>query len=927
MKKLRQVLAHATRGRGHAAVVVGPAGIGKTSLLKAASQYGSEIGMTPLLAKANDLEEAYPFGVTLQLLDPLLRSLDEADRDSLFTGSAQLVQRLFQHRTGPKVPGADTEFATLHGIYWLIANLAERSPLVLLVDDAQWLDAPSMRMLSFLVRRLDRLPVAVVLSARTGPYPMTQTVEALVGPHAHVVPKPLTAHGVASVLSARLPNLRADLVDACLHSTGGNPFYLQALIYELQRNPVSSDAPSVDACLAPTGAARTLRSRLQTFPRVAQRLAEAVSVLSGEPTLQDASAVAELTRDTATTAMSLLCSLDVLTSVPHGRVTFVHPIVRAAIHDQLDSTCRGELHRRAARMRLDSNAPVTHVAAHLLHCPPDTVGDAATVLEAAASQALDDGAPELAATYLRRALDETSGPAHRARLAAALGRAATRAGSALAESDQRSAMDLATSPEDKALIASDLAELLLTMGRSRDAIDALVVRAEACAADNRTVAQRLTSEALAIGDIDLAVRAEAIERVRGLRMDVVVGQGQCVDALELAHRATQVTMSCGSAKTAARLARDALSKSQVPPTEGLERQLFSLLCYLLMCADEFEEAERHLDATIEASRSAGSATGYATASAWRSIVAMRRGDLRLAEEQASNSLEVAAHMDLHQVDALALMALCLILVERGDAERASKEYTRASLPLTNLSGFMQAAVLHARANIRSAQGDNAGSLIDNRRVGESLTGVGLDNPACFAWRSAAAVDLFACGDVEAARELATAELGLARRWGAPRSVGLALRTLARVSNAEDQLGLLQTAAKELEASPARLEHGRILIALGASLRRSGSRVESRRVLRLGLDLAAECGADGDAKQARSELRIAGGRPRSSAKTPGPMKLTASEQRVARLAAQGKSNPAIAQELFLSAKTVEMHLSSAYRKLDIHSRADLPHSQL
>ena len=254
-------------------------------------------------------------------------------------------------------------------------------------------------------------------------------------------------------------------------------------------------------------------------------------------------------------------------------------------------------------------------------------------------------------------------------------------------------------------------------------------------------------------------------------------------------------MSCGSAKTAARLARDALSKSEVPPTEGLERQLFSLLCYLLMCADEFEEAERPLDPRsrllVQQVQPRDTPRRLHGGASWP-CVGVTSGSPR---NKRPTVLEVAAHMDLHQVDALALMALCLILVERGDAERASKEYTRASLPLTNLSGFMQAAVLHARANIRSAQGDNAGSLIDNRRVGESLTGVGLDNPACFAWRSAAAVDLFACGDVEAARELATAELGLARRWGAPRSVGLALRTLARVSNAEDQLGLLQTAAK------------------------------------------------------------------------------------------------------------------------------------
>ncbi|HEV2777181.1 MAG TPA: helix-turn-helix transcriptional regulator, partial [Solirubrobacteraceae bacterium] len=125
----------------------------------------------------------------------------------------------------------------------------------------------------------------------------------------------------------------------------------------------------------------------------------------------------------------------------------------------------------------------------------------------------------------------------------------------------------------------------------------------------------------------------------------------------------------------------------------------------------------------------------------------------------------------------------------------------------------------------------------------------------------------------------------------------------------------------LAQSPARLEEARARVALGGALRRDGHRVESREPLREGYELARRCGADALAETARSELRASGIRLRREALT-GAAALTASEQRIAEMAAGGLSNPEIAQELFVTVKTIEMHLTHVYRKLDIGRRAQL-----
>ncbi len=170
--------------------------------------------------------------------------------------------------------------------------------------------------------------------------------------------------------------------------------------------------------------------------------------------------------------------------------------------------------------------------------------------------------------------------------------------------------------------------------------------------------------------------------------------------------------------------------------------------------------------------------------------------------------------------------------------------------------------------------------------------------------------------------MAADELRRAESFGAPRAIGVALRALALVGPPAERSERLEAALAVLAPSPARLEHARVLVDLGATLRAAGQRTAAKEPLLEGLALAARCGARTLERRARAELAATGVRPRTTERA-GADSLTPSERRVAELAAAGGTNREIAQTLFVTEKTVETHLGRAFRKLDISSRRQLP----
>jgi DNA-binding CsgD family transcriptional regulator len=189
------------------------------------------------------------------------------------------------------------------------------------------------------------------------------------------------------------------------------------------------------------------------------------------------------------------------------------------------------------------------------------------------------------------------------------------------------------------------------------------------------------------------------------------------------------------------------------------------------------------------------------------------------------------------------------------------------------------------------------------------------------YRSTLALALAQLGENEEARRLAAEEVELSRAWGTPRAIGVSLRAAGVVAGKEDMVRLLGQAVGVLERSESRLEHARALVDLGAALRRNGKQSQGRARLEQGMDLAHCCGAETLVARAIQELELAGARPRRAALR-GRDSLTPAELRAAEMAATGMSNKEIAQALFVTLRTVEMHLSNAYGKLGISSRREL-----
>jgi DNA-binding CsgD family transcriptional regulator len=239
------------------------------------------------------------------------------------------------------------------------------------------------------------------------------------------------------------------------------------------------------------------------------------------------------------------------------------------------------------------------------------------------------------------------------------------------------------------------------------------------------------------------------------------------------------------------------------------------------------------------------------------------------------------------------------------------------------SGSLTAAVLRfGRGRLRVAEGRTKEGLEDLLAVGALATRALVTCPSYLPWRSEAALAHLALGEQEPARRLAEEELELARRFTAPRALGVALRAAGLVKGGRDGERLLRESVDALERADATLERARALTDLAALLRRSNRRTEARELLRSALEIAHRAGARPLAARAETELRATGARPRRVVLS-GLESLTASEHRVAELAGQGMTNREIAQALFVTARTVEGHLTSVFRKLRIESRDELP----
>jgi DNA-binding CsgD family transcriptional regulator len=412
---------------------------------------------------------------------------------------------------------------------------------------------------------------------------------------------------------------------------------------------------------------------------------------------------------------------------------------------------------------------------------------------------------------------------------------------------------------------------------------------------------------------------------RPLARDAAARLRERVDAGEdgaamLATVAAEMAMAGESATRVAELAKRVLERPS-DPGESMGDWTFMIALRSLTVTEELELVMRVLDQAIDAASRRGAANELGFLLAFRSDAASRRGAILDAEADARSAYAFALESEWLSGLPASVAFLVTALIERGELEEAAQVVDAAGLaaPAAALPDhYTMHLLLLARGRLRIAAGALDDGLADLLECGRRQTAIGELNPSLTPWRSEMAPALLLTREPEEARRLCAEELALARGFGAPRAIGMALRA---AGVAEGDVALVREAAALLARSPARLEHARALADLGDLLERDGARPEACDVLREALEVAHRCGASALEERLLAALRAAGARPRRPVLS-GPDALTASERRVAELAGSGMTNREIAESLFVTVRTVEFHLNHSYRKLGIDSRAKL-----
>jgi DNA-binding CsgD family transcriptional regulator len=356
--------------------------------------------------------------------------------------------------------------------------------------------------------------------------------------------------------------------------------------------------------------------------------------------------------------------------------------------------------------------------------------------------------------------------------------------------------------------------------------------------------------------------------------------------------------------------------------ESMPSVAISCAATALMFAEYDTDVDRFFEAMMEASKRRGELVTLSNMLCFRGLALAQRGDLEAAIEDLRESDELVHYLPSQQGAIYFHSYLADVHTNRGELEEAERSLAALGLSEEVAESGHLIFFLGARGWLRYARRDFAGAASDFERLGRCMELFDMRNPAVLAWRSHLALALFGLERRDEALELAREEVELARVWGAPRPVGVALRTLGIAEGGSEGIETLRASLSVLEGSTAKLERGRTLVELGSAVRRANSRAEARELLKSGLDLAVRSGAQPLIARAEEELAATGARPRRRLLS-GVESLTASERRVARFAANGLSNKDIAQALFVTTKTVEVHLSNVYRKLGIGSRNELP----
>jgi tetratricopeptide (TPR) repeat protein len=856
--------------RGGLLAIAGPAGLGKTSLMREVRTRAAARGCTVLSARGGDQEQQVAFHVARQLLQPRLAGGTDAEvRETL--GSWYGI-------VGPALglctadgPAPDPQ-GLRDGLDWVLTHLAvQLAPAVLVLDDAHWADPQSLNWLAAFAPRADELDLLIVVAYR--PDELPPGAEAFRGLPGRAGNRPI---GLEPLTEAAIAQLVRDAVGAhaddafcreCWSVTSGNPFEAVELTAKVLDRGLRPDGASAhllrDLAAAVKGAG--LITRLERLGPATVRLAWAAAVLGTEVRPALAATVAGLGREAAADCADRLREARILTG--SRTLEWVHPLIATAVYRAIPDAVRVALHGQAAWAVVDAGLGPTAAARHLLETHPE--GDPWVVhqLRAAAREMLRAGAPEAARSLLARALREPPPPDERAAVLYELGCSSQLLEPSTTVNHLRAALEEPIDdPELRDGILFRLSQCLAHSDRLSEAAE--VVGHAARTATSARTRLRMQSEQF-MWDAFRADEPDSPSRSRRLTRlaDRLTGR-DLTERYIIGLRAWDATLRGEHTSTVLRHAGRALEGGLpwADDSRGFEVPVLVAMTYVY--ADRPDRAEELFETGIadferQGWRGAHLSFGYLL----HGYLRYRCGRLAEAEALARDGLRLADRVGRGTpVQWYSVAVLVQILLARGRTEEATAlaaEYAFRE-PFPAAVTFPDAQAVHGELLL--ARGLHQEAAAELSAVGRRLDPRGMRNPAWCPWQ----LDLALAERHHAprqARRNALDAVARARQFGADSAIGQALRVAAEVVGDTDEgLRLLAEAVDRLTGSPSAYQLACALVAHGAALRRTGAATAAAGELDRGLAAAVDCGADGLAERARAEIAALLPRPGAAPRT-------------------------------------------------------------
>jgi DNA-binding NarL/FixJ family response regulator len=940
MELLRSELSEVRSGRSKFLVVTGEAGIGKTRLLDELVATANEDGFLALRGRGSEFETERPFGLYADALDAYLASLDsralerlEADR---LGALAAVFPSLHTLDSAVEYPATVTErFRAHHAVRDLLERLAARRPILLVLDDMHWADGASLELTSYLLRNPPQGEVLVALAMRAGQgtSALSASIGAFVGmPDLETIDlQPLDVDTVRELVV----DAESVDVDEVLRLSGGNPFYA----LQLARSGLHHGVIEGSGLEVPPQVAAAITVELEGLSPLARSVVEAASVAGDPFELDLAAAVADRPEEEVLEGIDVLLSRDLLrdTEVPR-RFQFRHPIVHRAVYASCPPSVKVSCHRRVvdalSRRGVPASALATHVEQSARH------GDMASVavLRRAAEEAAPK-APTSSVRWLTAALRILPADAPGSERIALLSQLAASQGvlghfsdalDTLEECLQLAGESEGSSDVELVVRCAEMEQLLGRHGESRTRLERAYERLpHPTSRAGVSLLVALTAASLYLSDQDRMLEwgRLAVEAAKGVGDQAFLGAAlaayamgaafagretlafeqhdRCADLVDdLADEIIVSRLDSLSNLTMAELYLDrhvlgcahggrALELARSTGQTHLLPTLTPILGMSLAMAGEMRRSAEVLDDAIEAARLVGDAQGLCMNLFNRELAAVMAGDIDTALAAGGESLALARTVDNGVITAFAGAIHAQALLESGDSAAALTLLLDAvggeEIPL--LAGSWRAHFLELLTRCSLAVGDRDRAESAATRLGRQADEHGLGLTKLMAHRAGANVAL-ADGRAEEAVAAARAAVAVAEQIEARAHTAgsrvLLGHSLIAADDRDEAIAQLEVAANEFEA-------------MGAI--RYRDEVESQ-LRRLG--------------QATTHRRSAPGQ----ADTLGVESLTGRELEVAELVLDRRTNREIAEELFLSTKTVETHMRNIFNKLGVSSRVEV-----